>query len=278
MGNKEKVKIIAEIGCNHKGKIGIANKIIKAAFECGADYIKGQKRCPKECLSKDKYNEPYNSENSFGKTYGEHRECLELNKYEWKIILDNYTRKKVIVSVFDLNSAREMKSLGVEIFKIGSGQTNDIDLLKEISSYKKRVLLSTGMSTVSEIDKAFDIIKDCNPVLFHTTSCYPTEEKDVNLKIIEFLMKRYGCEIGLSGHYLSANGGIESAAVSMGVKYIERHFTLDRAWKGTDQVLSLEPEGLRSVVKAVRSAERGLNGETKKKVFRCEEECRRKFK
>jgi sialic acid synthase SpsE len=273
------VNIIAELGINHQGDLEIMKKLMKEAKECGVNYVKGQKREPKEYLTEEQYNRPYNNQNSFGKTYGEHKEALEFSKNEW-IKLFEYANEidiKLFTSVFDITSASNMNSIGQEIFKIGSGEVTRLSLLEEVKSYDKLILLSTGMSTLDEIDKAVDVLKGSELVLMQCTSSYPCPIEDVNLQVIPFLKDRYKLPVGLSGHYVAGNGAIEAAAVALGASWIERHFTLDRTMKGSDHAASLESVGLKNVVKAVKSVELAL-GSSEKTVQESEMNVRKKIR
>jgi sialic acid synthase len=273
------IKIIAELGINHQGNIDTMKKMMNSAKDCGANFVKSQKREPKECLSAEQYNRPYDSINSFGKTYGEHKEFLEFSIEEWKHLMD-YADEigiKLFASVFDITSAQKINSLGVEMFKVGSGEVVKLELLEEIASYNKLIIMSTGMSTLAEIDAAFEIIKKNEVVLMQTTSTYPCDEKDVNLRVLKTYLDRYKVPVGLSGHYIQGSGAIEAAAVGMGATWFERHFTLDRTMKGTDQVASLEDSGLTRVIKSVRSAEIAL-GNSEKSVCDSELQVRKKVR
>ena len=272
-----KVNIIAELGINHQGNFDLMKEMMIAAKGCGVDYIKSQKREPKVCLTEEQYNRPYDSPHSFGKTYGEHKENLELSLIQWKKLI-NFAKEidvKMFMSVFDNVSANYMNDLGMDLFKIGSAEVTRLDLLEEVKSFNKPIILSTGMSTLEEIDKAVDTLKGSDLTLMHCTSAYPCEETDVNLNIIKTLSDRYNIPIGLSGHYRQGSGAIESAAVAMGARWVERHFTLDRTMKGTDQSASLEPTGMMRVVKSVRSIEKAL-GNSEKTVLDCEKPIRDK--
>ena len=272
-----KVNIIAEIGINHQGNLDLMKDMMIAAKGCGVDYVKSQKREPKVCLTKEQYKRPYDSPHSFGKTYGEHKENLELSLVQWKKLFRfaNEIGIKIFMSVFDTVSANNMNNLGMDLFKIGSAEVTKLELLEEIKSFGKPIILSTGMSTLEEIDKAVDLLKGSDLTLMHCTSAYPCEETDVNLNVIKTLQDRYNIPIGLSGHYKQGSGAIESAAVSLGVRWVERHFTLDRTMKGTDQSASLEPTGMMKVVKSVRSIERAL-GSSEKRVLDSEKPIREK--
>jgi sialic acid synthase len=274
-----KVNIIAEIGINHQGDLNLMKKMMIEAKKCGVDYVKSQKRDPKTCLSELEYNKPYESPHSFGSTYGEHKENLEFSLEEWAELFAfaGQNSIKMFTSVFDVISANNINNLGVEIFKIGSAEVTNIAVLEHVCSFGKPVILSTGMSTIEEIDVAVDVLKKTDLILMHCTSAYPCEEKDVNLNIITTLKDRYKLPVGLSGHYNQGSGAIESAAVALGAEWIERHFTLDRTMKGTDQSSSLEPTGMKRVVKSIRSVERSM-GCKNKVVFECEYKSRKKFR
>lgn len=269
------VKIIAEIGCNHMGNPEIAHDMIKTAFKCGANYVKFQKRSIKDFLTKEQYEKPYSGPHAFANTYGEHRENLEISIDDWKEILKDFDN--VFPTVFDIKSLKDVMQLNPQIIKIGSGQVNNLKLIEEVAKTGVKIILSTGMSTVEEIDSAFELIKDNDPVLMQCTSVYPCPEDQVNLRVIPKLKKRYDCEVGLSGHYVSGSGAIEVAAMMLGATWIERHFTLDRTWKGTDQAASLEPVGLTSVVNSIKSAERAL-GVGEKRVLEIEVPARMKHR
>ena len=266
------VNIIAELGINHQGDLNIMKKLITTAKDSGANFVKGQKREPKKYLSKKQYNMPYDNDNSFGSTYGEHKENLEFSVQQWEELF-TYSEDigiKIFTSVFDVTSAKNMNKLGMEIFKIGSGEVTNLELLQEIKSYNKPIIISTGMSTLEEIDAAIDIFdQNDDLVLMHTTSCYPCIETDINLRILETIKNRYNFPIGLSGHYVQGSGAIESAAFALGATWFERHFTLDRTMKGTDHAASLEDAGLIRVIKSIRSVENAM-GSQEKKVLDCE--------
>ena len=272
-----KVKVIAEIGINHQGSLELMKDMMVAAKGCGVDYVKSQKREPKVCLTEEQYNRPYESLHSFGKTYGEHKENLEISLVQWKKLI-SFAKEidvKMFMSVFDTVSANNMNNLGMDLFKIGSAEVTKLELLEEVKSFGKPIILSTGMSTIEEIDKAVDVLRGSELTLMHCTSAYPCDEADVNLNVIKTLQDRYNIPIGLSGHYKQGSGAIESAAVAMGARWIERHFTLDRTMKGTDQSASLEPAGMMRVVKSIRSIERSL-GSSEKTVLDCEKPIREK--
>ena len=274
------VNVVAELGINHQGNINLMKEMMLAAKKCGANYIKGQKREPNECLTEKQYKRPYNSIHGFGKTYGKHKEKLEFSVNQWSELF-NFAKEidiPLFASVFDITSAKNMNKLGMDIFKIGSGNITDLNLLEEVESYRKLTIISTGMSTIEEIDRAVDVFdNNSDLVIMHCTSTYPCRESDINLRVLKTLQERYKGPVGLSGHYVQGNGSIEAAAVALGATWIERHFTLDRTMKGTDQAASLEDAGLSRVIKSIRSVEKAL-GSPEKRVLECEIPVREKVR
>ena len=262
--------IIAEVGINHQGSIELFKKMIVEAKRAGADAVKGQKREPKECLTQEQYARPYDSPHAFGRTYGEHKEALEISREGWAELLQfaDQTGIALFASVFDLTSARAMRELGVDLIKIGSAEVTRLDLLEEVASYGLPTFLSTGMSTLEEIDKAVEIMRRTNLTVMHTTSAYPCPLEDLHLRVIQTLHERYHLPVGFSCHY-SGVGGIDCAAVALGATALERHFTIDRTMKGTDQASSVEPHGLEQIVRHVRAVEKAL-GSPEKRVQECE--------
>jgi len=263
------VKICAEIGCNHQGSLEIAKKMIREAKLCGCDLVKFQKRHI-DSIPQEVGDKPYLSENSFGKTYRDHRIALEFDIEDWNELISE--TKKIEIGIFgtafDEQSAWDLTSLKLPYLKIGSGQIRNADLLYRIKALaESQIIISTGMCTEEQANEAIKILHPA--IVCHTTSSYPCPEDEVNLKWLrkQLIWQTYvhpDYELGLSGHYSAGNGAIEAAAVALGVTYIERHFTLDRTWKGTDQSASLEPIGMINVVKAVRSIERALGDGVKK--------------
>jgi len=263
------VKIVAEIGCNHLGSVAVACTMIQEAARCGCDYVKFQKRYL-GAIPDDVGARPYLGENSFGATYLKHRTALELDGMAWRDL--QQAAKEVGIgffgTAFDLPSAEFLVNLGVPYLKIGSGQVRDQVFLKDLDGLRDcpPIIASTGMCTEGEVRNLIDSVNI--HTLVHTTSSYPCPENEINLHWLTVglaeCLKKFGDytwlgkEIGLSGHYVAGNGAIEAAAVALGATYIERHFTLDRTWKGTDQAASLEPIGMMNVVKAVRQIERAM--------------------
>jgi sialic acid synthase len=267
-GGMEMVKVIAEIGCNHKGEMEIAKEMIKmAAIFCKADVVKFQKRNNKELLTPEQYNAPHpNPSNSYGNTYGEHREYLEFTvdqHRELKEYCDEFNIE-YSTSVWDLASAMEIASLKPGLIKIPSAVNNNFQMLGWLSdSYEGEVHVSVGMTSKDEIDNLvnFFIDKKRNKdvVLYSCTSGYPVPFKDICLLEISKLKQKYGNvvkAIGFSGHHLGI--AVDVAAFTLGATWIERHFTLDRTWKGTDHAASLEPDGFRRIVRDLKATEKAL--------------------
>ena len=253
-------KFIAEIGCNHRGDIETAKQMMVVAKTCGADIVKFQKRHSRELLTPEQYNAPYVNINSYGKTYGEHREFLEFD-LETHRKLKAYAEEHGVeysTSVWDLTSAREMASLQPSLLKVPSACNNHVDMLKVLrDEFVGQVHISVGMSTEEEIETAVGVFQSCpqRVVLYSCTSGYPVPFDDVCLLEIVRLIQKYKNtgrvgEIGFSGHH---NGiAIDSIATVLGASFIERHFTLDRAWKGSDHAASLEPSGFSKLTRDIK--------------------------
>lgn len=261
-------KVIAEIGCNHKGDMEIAKEHIRvAAMICKADVAKFQKRHPKALLSEEQYNAPHpNPANSYGATYGEHREFLEFN-LEQHAELKAFCEEFGIVyatSVWDLESAKEICSLKPELIKIPSATNLDFELQGYLSeNFAGEIHVSTGMTTRDEIDRVIDFYEERGRakdlVVYACTSGYPVAFEELCLREITTLIEKYADrvgKIGFSGHHLGIAADI--AAMTLGAQWIERHFTLDRTWKGTDHSASLEPDGLRKLCRDLRNVSKAL--------------------
>lgn len=253
----QKPKIVAEIGCNHRGEIATAKQLIVVAKSCGADVAKFQKRNPRELLTKEQYNAPYDNPNSYGKTYGEHREFLEFSMDKHRL-LKSYCEEHGIsyaTSVWDMTSAQEITSLHPQYIKVPAACNNNLDMLEILrDEFDGEVHISVGMSTTEEVDDAVDVFKNVphRLVLYACTSGYPVDHKDVCLLEIDRLLKTYKKNnrikaVGFSGHHRGIS--IDPITMLLGASWIERHFTLDRTWKGSDHAASLEPEGLRKLVR-----------------------------
>lgn len=268
MNTYKKPYIIAEIGCNHKGDMQIAKELIQMAkIFCNVDAVKFQKRHNIELLTEEQYNSPHpNPTNSYGDTYGAHREYLEfdvsqhqeLKSFCESIGIDYST------SVWDLTSAKEIASLQPKFIKIPSACNNNITMLKWLCEhYKGELHISTGMTTKSEIEDLVQLFSKHNRakdlVLYNCTSGYPVPFEDVCLLDINLLIENYGNQvkhIGFSGHHLGI--AVDVAAYTLGAPIIERHYTLDRTWKGTDHAASLEPMGLRKLSRDLNAVHKAL--------------------
>lgn len=260
--------VIAEAGCNHMGQMEIAKDLIEtAAHFCKADAIKFQKRCPKELLTLEQYNAPHpHPENSYGKTYGEHREFLEFTVDQHAQLKEWCEQAGIIysTSVWDMTSAKEIASLKPKFIKIPSACNTHFEMLQWLcDNYDGEIQLSFGMTTheeEEEIVKLFEAngrAKDL--VLFNCTSGYPVPFKDVCLLEINRMRAAYEDRvkaIGFSGHHLGI--AVDVAAYTLGADVIERHYTLDRTWKGTDHAASLEPDGIRKLVRNLNAVHEAL--------------------
>lgn len=247
--------IIAEIGHNHQGNLKVAIDMIKVAANCGADAVKFQKRDNKVLYTKAMYNKPYDNENSFGLTYGEHRDFLEFGWNEYVTLKKCADENGVefMCTAFDFNSVDFLEKLGITSYKVASGDLTNIPLLEYIAKFKKPIFLSTGASTLEEIHIVYDVIRKYHNkiCLLHTVCAYPADYADLNLLTIKTLKKEFpDTVIGYSGH----DNGILAAVVAyiLGATVVEKHFTINHSWKGTDHKISLEPEGLRKQVRDLR--------------------------
>lgn len=263
-----KPRLIAEAGCNHKGDILIAKEMIKvAAVFCHADVIKFQKRNNRELLTEDQYNAPHpNPANSYGATYGEHREFLEFSidqHRQLKAWCEEYGIK-YSSSVWDMTSAKEIASLNPELIKIPSACNNNYDMLAWLcDNYKGEIHLSIGMTTHQEEEQIINLFitkgRISDLVIYICTSGYPVPFEDISLLEITRIKSLYGNmvkEVGFSGHHLGI--AIDIAAYTLGASTIERHYTLDRTWKGTDHAASLEPDGIRRLSRDLEATYKAL--------------------
>jgi N-acetylneuraminate synthase len=268
MNKYKKPYVIAEIGCNHRGEMDIAKELIKIAkIFCNVDAVKFQKRNNKELLTEAQYNAPHpNESNAYGPTYGAHREYLEFDVNQ-HAELKNYCESIGIVystSVWDTTSAKEIASLRPEFIKIPSACNNNYEMLLWLcENYNGEIHISTGMTTKNETDDLvnFFISKGRNQdlVLYNCTSGYPVPFEDVCLLDINLLKEKYASKvkhIGFSGHHLGIS--VDIAAYTLGANIIERHYTIDRTWKGTDHAASLEPMGLRKLSRDLNAVHAAL--------------------
>jgi sialic acid synthase len=252
-------RVIAEIGGNHMGSLDIAKELVRHARLCGAYAVKFQKRCVKELLSPEEYEAPHpNPTHSFGATYGAHREFLEFTAAQHAELKQFCAGQGIVyaTSVWDVTSAREIIALQPEFIKVPSAQNNNRHLLTVLrDEYNGPVHVSCGMSEPDEIDRCVALFEAKRAardrlVLYSCTSGYPVPHHEVALLDIRHLHETYGKRvhsIGFSGHHLGI--ALDVVAFTLKAEWIERHFTLDRTWKGTDQAASLEPDGLRRLVR-----------------------------
>lgn len=280
-------KVIAEIGCNHKGDLEIAKELIKtAALYCNADAVKFQKRNNRELLTFEQYNAPHpNPLNSYGKTYGEHREFLEFSLEQHKELKKYCDELEIIYSssVWDLTSAKEIASLSPMFIKIPSACNNNYTMLEWLClNYNGEIHISFGMTTRAEEEKIINIFektgRNKDLVLYACTSGYPVPFQDVCLLEITRMRETYGNrvkEVGFSGHHLGI--AVDIAAYTLGASTIERHYTLDRTWKGTDHAASLEPEGIKKLKRDLVAVHKSL-AYKKEEILPIEDVQRKKLK
>lgn len=261
--------VIAEIGHNHQGSVELCEQIVVAAAEAGADCIKLQKRENKIQFTNAAYNAVYNSENSYGRTYGEHREFLEFNKEQYNRIKAkaNELEMGFCSTAFDIPSVDFLVDVGVDYIKIASGDIVNIPLLKYASATGLPMVVSTGAATLDEVDAAVDSLRTGKSefALLQCTSGYPAVHEELNINVIQTYRNRYpDTIIGFSSH---ENGTtMPVVAYAMGARIIEKHFTTDRTMKGTDQAFSLSPSGMRRMCKDLKNAHLAL-GDGRKCVY-----------
>jgi N-acetylneuraminate synthase/sialic acid synthase len=244
--------VIAEIGHNHQGSLETAREMFKVAKESGADAVKLQKRDNRELYTKAGYEKPYENPNSYGETYGEHREFLEFGREEYQELLD-YAREIEVTmfsTAFDFSSADFLANLDLPAFKLASGDLKNIPLLTHIAQFQKPMILSTGGGTMEDVNRAYDAIMPINQqlCLLQCTAGYPAEFDELNLRVITTFRERFpDITVGLSSH---DNGiAMAIAAYMLGARVVEKHFTLNHTWKGTDHAFSLEPIGFRKLTR-----------------------------
>ena len=264
------VFITAEIGINHNGDLNIAKKLIDVAVEAGCDAVKFQKRTIEKVYSKKALDSP--RESPWGTTTREQKNGLEFSLKQYKVI-DSYCKKKKItwyVSCWDIDSQISMRVFKTKYNKVASAMLVNEKLLNKIAEEKKYTFISTGMSTIKQIEKAVKIFHKhkCKFELVHSHSAYPMPEHEANLNVINKLKKQFKCKVGYSGHEKSGYL-VCLIAAALGVSSIERHITLDRTMYGSDQASSLEPSGLNRLVRDLRMVDNVL-GDGKKRVWKSE--------
>ncbi|MCO6679221.1 N-acetylneuraminate synthase family protein [Cutibacterium avidum] len=258
---------IAELGHNHQGDLSKALEMVDAAAEAGASAVKLQKRNNRSIFTSKMYNAPYNSENSFGRTYGEHREALELTEREYEVIRDHARLRHVdfMATAFDQDSANILAGLGVNAIKIASADITNTPLLEHVASLGLPLVVSTGGATMDDVRHAHDIVIRQAPqvALLQCTSIYPAEPKDLDLRVISTYINSFPeAVVGYSGHDLGADGAI--GAYVLGARVIEKHFTLDHKDKGSDHHFSMEPDEFRQMVGRISAIAEMLGSDTKR--------------
>ena len=249
--------VIAEIGHNHGGSVDTALQMIRVAAACGAEAAKFQRRTNATLYSEALLNQPYENENSYGKTYGEHRAALELSLIDYTALQAEAARNKIacFATAFDEQSADDLMSIGVPAIKIASGGLTDTALLKHVAGLRVPIILSTGGGTVREIDHAVETVTAVHSQLaiLHCTAAYPVRDfAELNLRCIQTFRERYPYVIGWSGH--DSGIAMSVAAYTLAARIIEKHFPLNRASKGTDHAFSLEPAGLGKLCRDLQRA------------------------
>ena len=276
VGDEYPVYVIAEVGINHNGDLDIAKQMILSAKETGADAVKFQKRTPELCVPEEQRN--IMRETPWGYiSYMEYREKVEfdlsdyeeINRYCHEIGIDWF------VSVWDEKAVDFTEQFGPVCYKLPSASLTDHGLLKKVRETGKPMIISTGMSTAEQIERAVNVVGLEDLSILHSTSAYPCDPTELNLRMISTLKNQYDCPVGYSGHEVGLIPSV--VAVGLGANIIERHFTLDRAMWGSDQAASVEPGGFRRLVKYIRVTEMSL-GDGVKHVYESEQSSLKKLR
>ena len=276
IGPNHPAYIIAEIGINHNGDLDIAKKLIDAAVLAGCDAVKFQKRTPELCIPLEQRN--VMRETPWGlMTYIDYRYRVEFGEHEYAEI-DRYCREKEIVwfaSCWDEPSVDFIEAFDPVCYKAASASLTDISLLQKMKSTGRPLIISTGMSTMEEIEQAVYALGTENLLIAHATSNYPCPPEELNLRMLQTLKARFDCPVGYSGHEV----GLQTtyAAVILGATFAERHITLDRAMWGSDQAASIEPWGLMRLARDIHVIERAL-GDGVKRVYESEQTSRQRLR
>ena len=265
VGEGQPCFVIAEGGVNHNGDARLAAELIHIAAGCQADAVKFQKRTIEELLTREALNRPYLQPNSLGATYGEHRLKLELPEEVWYQLRDLALRLglEFMGSAWDRSSADLLEALETPALKMPSAVLTDLDLLEYVARKGRPMIVSTGMSTLAEVDQAVErILRHTDQlILLQCTSAYPSEFVDINLRVMDAFRQRYGVLVGYSGHERGIS--VSEAAATLGACVVERHFTKDRTLPGPDHAASLEPTGLQKLVRDIRQIEMALGSAEK---------------
>jgi N-acetylneuraminate synthase len=268
IGDGEPVFVVAEIGLNHNGDLELAKRLIDAACLAGCDAVKFQKRTPELCVPPEQRD--IQRETPWGvMSYMEYRERVEFGRAEYAAI-NQYSRERNLIwfaSPWDENAVDFLEEFEPACYKIASASLTDHELLRRLRRTGRPLILSTGMSTMTEIRTAVALLGEENLLLTHCTSTYPCKPEELNLRMIQTLRREFSCPIGYSGHEV----GLQTtyAAVMLGACFVERHITLDRAMWGSDQAASVEPAGMARLVRDIHIMERAL-GDGVKRVYESE--------
>jgi sialic acid synthase len=269
IGERTPCYVIAEIGHNHQGSLDKAREMFREAHLAGAHAVKLQKRDNRGLYTRAAYDKPYDNENSFGATYGEHREFLEFGAAEYRN-LQAYAAELGIdffATAFDVASADFLESINMPAYKIASGDLKSIPLLQHVARFGKPMIVSTGGAEIDDVQRAYDAIMAINPQLaiLQCTAGYPAAVEELDLRVVTTYRERFpGAVVGFSSH---DNGIVMPvAAYMLGARIVEKHFTLNRAMKGTDHAFSLEPVGLKKMVRDLERTHKAM-GDGRKKIY-----------
>jgi N-acetylneuraminate synthase/sialic acid synthase len=265
--------VIAEIGHNHQGSVETCKELFRAAKECGAQSVKLQKRDNRFLYTEAMFNQPYENENSYGPTYGLHREALEFGRDEY-VELQRYARELGLIffaTAFDFKSADFLEDLDIPVYKIASGDLKNIPLLQYVASFKKPMVVSTGGGTLEDVRRMYEAVLPINPrlAILQCTAGYPPAFEELELKVLDTFRREFPEAVsGFSSH--DSGIAMAVAAYVLGARVIEKHFTLNRAMKGTDHAFSLEPVGLKKMIRDLHRVRLAL-GTGDKRTFASEQ-------
>jgi N-acetylneuraminate synthase/sialic acid synthase len=268
IADDERCYLIAEIGHNHQGDVAQCKELFRVAKLCGADAVKLQKRHNRSLFTREMYESPYNSENAFGATYGEHREALELGHDAYEE-LKAYAAElgiTMFATPFDIRSADFLQGFDMPAYKVASGDLTNLPLLRHVAAFGKPVILSTGGGDMADVRRAYNAIRPINPqiAIMQCTAGYPPAWTELNLRVIETFREEFqDAVVGFSSH----DSGIAMAVVGyvLGARIIEKHFTLNRAMKGTDHAFSLEHSGLEKLARDLKRAHASMGDGVKRR-------------
>jgi N-acetylneuraminate synthase len=265
IGSQHPVYVIAEIGLNHNGDVELAKQLVDVAADAGAQAVKFQKRTPE--ISTPEHMKTVPRETPWGTmSYLDYRRRVEFDRAQYIEIGDHATLRGLdwFASPWDEPAVDFLEDLGVVAHKVASASVTDLPMLRRLADTGKPIILSTGMSTLEQIDRAVEVLGTDDLVILHATSTYPLPPEEANLRMIPVLQDRYGVPVGYSGHERGLQ--ISNAAVALGAVVVERHITLDRTMWGSDHAASLEPQGFEHLVRDIRVLEEAL-GDGVKRVF-----------